>query len=48
MWGREAKCKSCNLRCHIKCITEKIAECTKKPVDPEIAGNIIIIIMIHW
>ncbi len=39
MWGREAKCKSCNMKCHVKCITEKIQECTKKPIDPEIAGK---------
>jgi len=38
MWGREAKCKSCNMKCHIKCITEKMPECTKKPIDPEIAA----------
>jgi len=36
MWGREAKCKCCGVKCHVKCITDKIPECTKKTVDPEI------------
>lgn len=38
MWGREVKCKCCGVKCHVKCITEKIPECTKKSVDPEIAA----------
>jgi len=38
MWGREVKCKCCGIKCHVKCITDKIPECTKKPIDPEIAG----------
>ncbi|ORX87792.1 RhoGAP-domain-containing protein [Anaeromyces robustus] len=38
MWGREAKCKCCNMKCHVKCITEKIPECTKKAVDPEVSA----------
>jgi len=38
IWGKEGKCKSCGMRCHIKCITDKIPECTNKVVDPEIAA----------
>jgi hypothetical protein len=38
MWGREVKCKCCGIKCHVKCITDKIPECTKKPIDPEIAA----------
>ncbi|ORX55275.1 hypothetical protein BCR36DRAFT_321196 [Piromyces finnis] len=38
MWGRETKCKCCGMRCHIKCITEKLPECSMKPVDPEVAA----------
>jgi len=47
MWGRETKCKCCGMRCHVKCITDKIPECTNKPIDPEVAGNIYIYIFIN-
>jgi len=38
IWGREVKCKCCGIKCHVRCITDKIPECSKKTIDPEIAA----------